>query len=312
MPVEEELARVSPEKDMLLTIGVFDGVHLGHKYLISTLLEQAKQRDLLAGVVTFQRHPQDLLSPQTRLPFLTDITERSQLLTNEGINEIIPLTFTKELAQLSALQFVSLLQKHLRMRGLVIGPDFSLGRNREGDTETLRKLGQEMNFSVTVVPPMRKNSESVSSTVIRKAISDGDMKKVTRLVGHPFSLHDRVVTGTGRGAKLNFPTANPEINPEQAIPPDGVYASWAFADGKKYRSMTNIGKCPTFGNYKRTVEVYIIGYNGNLYGQELKIDIIERVRDERKFDSIKELTEQIAEDVKQGEVILGTADGQRA
>ena len=312
MPVEEELARVSPEKDMLLTIGVFDGVHLGHKYLISTLLEQAKQRDLLAGVVTFQRHPQDLLSPQTRLPFLTDITERSQLLTNEGINEIIPLTFTKELAQLSALQFVSLLQKHLRMRGLVIGPDFSLGRNREGDTETLRKLGQEMNFSVTVVPPMRKNSESVSSTVIRKAISDGDMKKVTRLVGHPFSLHDRVVTGTGRGAKLNFPTANLEINPEQAIPPDGVYASWAFADGKKYRSMTNIGKCPTFGNLKRTVEVYIIGYNGNLYGQELKIDIIERVRDERKFDSIKELTEQIAEDVKQGEVILGTADGQRA
>jgi len=311
MPVEEELARVSPEKDMLLTIGVFDGVHLGHKYLISTLLEQAKQRDLLTGVVTFQQHPHDLLSPQTRLPFLTDITERSQLLTNEGVDEIIPLTFTKELSRLNAYQFVNLLQKHLRMRGLVIGPDFSLGRNREGDTETLRGLGQEMNFSVTVVPPMTKNGESVSSTVIRKAISDGDMKKVTRLAGRPFSLHGRVIMGTGRGTKLNFPTANLEINPEHAIPPDGVYASWAFADGKKYRSMTNIGKCPTFGNYKRTVEVYIIGYNGNLYGQELKIDIIERLRNERKFDSVEELTEQIAKDIKQGEVILETADGQR-
>jgi riboflavin kinase/FMN adenylyltransferase len=311
MPVEEELARVSPEKDMLLTIGVFDGVHLGHKYLISTLLEQAKQRDLLTGVVTFQQHPHDLLSPQTRLPFLTDITERGQLLTNEGVDEIIPLTFTKELSRLSAYQFVNLLQKHLRMRGLVIGPDFSLGRDREGDTKTLRGLGQEMNFSVTVVPPMTKNGESVSSTVIRKAISDGDMKKVTRLAGRPFSLHGRVITGTGRGAKLNFPTANPEINPEQAIPPDGVYASWAFANGKKYQSMTNIGKCPTFGNYKRTVEVYIIGYNGNLYGQELKIDIIERLRNERKFDSVEGLTEQIAKDIKQGEAILKTADGQR-
>ena len=197
------------------------------------------------------------------------------------------------------------------MRGLVIGPDFSLGRDREGDTKTLRGLGQEMNFSVTVVPPMTKNGESVSSTVIRKAISDGDMKKVTRLAGRPFSLHGRVITGTGRGAKLNFPTANPEINPEQAIPPDGVYASWAFANGKKYQSMTNIGKCPTFGNYKRTVEVYIIGYNGNLYGQELKIDIIERLRNERKFDSVEGLTEQIAKDIKQGEAILKTADGQR-
>lgn len=309
MQVEEELAMISPEKDMLLTIGVFDGVHLGHKYLISTLIEQAKQRNLLTGVVTFHRHPQDLLSPQTRLPFLTDITERSNLLKNEGVGAIIPLTFTAELAKLNARQFLSLLQKYLRMRGLIIGPDFVLGRNREGDVNTLRQLGQEMNFSVTVVSPMIKNGEPVSSTVIRKAISDGDMKKVTGLAGRPFSLHGRVVAGTGRGAKLGFPTANLDISREQAIPPDGVYASWTVINGKIYQSMTNIGKCPTFGDFKRTVEVYIIGYNGSLYNQELKIDIIERLRDERKFDSVEALKKQIAEDIKQGRAILESEGG---
>lgn len=312
MQVEEELARISPEKDMLLTIGVFDGVHLGHKYLISKLIEQANQHNMLTGVVTFHRHPQDLLSPQTRLPFLTDITERSNLLKNEGVGAIIPLTFTAELAQLNARQFVSLLQKYLRMRGLIIGPDFVLGRNREGDNNTLRQLGQEMNFSVTVVSPMIKNGESVSSTVIRKAISDGDMKKVTRLAGRPFSLHGRVVAGTGRGAKLGFPTANLDINPEQAIPPDGVYVSRTVINGKIYQSMTNIGKCPTFGDFKRTVEVYIIGYNGSLYNRELKIDIIERLRDERKFDSVEALKKQITEDIKQGKAVLKSEGGNQA
>ncbi len=304
MRVEEELAELSPEKDILLTIGVFDGVHLGHKYLISQLTEHARQQNLLSGVVTFRQHPQEILSPQTKLPFLTDLTRRANLLKNEGVEAIITLSFTRELAQLSARQFVSLLKKYLRMRGIVIGPDFALGRNREGSTSTLPALGQDMNFSVTVIPPIMVNGEVVSSTAIRKALADGDMKRVVNLTGRPFSLHGRVITGSGRGIGLGFPTANLDVNSEQALPAEGVYATWTYIDDKAYQSMTNIGKRPTFGGSEPTVEVYVINYHSDLYGRELKIDIIDRLRDEKQFDTVEELKKQITEDVKQGKTIL--------
>jgi len=306
MQVEEELARLSPKKDMLLTIGVFDGVHLGHKYLISQLKEQAKQQNLLSGVVTFQHHPQEVLSPQTKLPFLTDLTERTNLLKNEGVEAVITLPFTRELAQFSARQFVSLLKRYLRMYGLVIGPDFALGRNREGNTNTLRTLGQDMNFSVTVIPPIMINGEVVSSTAIRKALANGDMKKVLNLVGRPFSLSGQVTRGAGRGLELGFPTANLKINPEQALPAQGVYATWAYIDDKAYQSMTNIGKRPTFGGSEPTVEVYVLDYHSDLYGRQLKIDFMERLRGEKQFATAKELKKQITEDIKQGRAILNS------
>jgi len=212
MQVEEELAWLSPKKDMLLTIGVFDGVHLGHKYLISQLRELARQQDLLSGVVTFRQHPQEVLSSHTKLPFLTDLTQRTKLLKNESVEAIITLSFTRDLAQLSPRQFVSLLKKHLRMRGLVIGPDFALGRNREGNTNTLCALGQDMNFSVTVIPSIMINGEVVSSTAIRQALAEGDMRRVHNLAGHPFSLSGHVIPGAGRGIELGFPTANLDIS----------------------------------------------------------------------------------------------------
>ncbi len=308
MLVAEELTRFSTDTDTMLTIGVFDGVHLGHKHLISRLLEVARQRHLLSGVVTFQQHPEELLPPRTRLPFLTDIEERIILLKNEGIDVIIPLSFTTELSQLGARQFVSLLQKHLSMRGLVVGSDFALGKNREGDADTLQKLGQDMNFSVTVVPPLVINGEVVSSTTIRRALAEGDMIKIRELTGRPFSLQGRVVTGAGRGVGLGFPTANLDISSEHALPPDGVYASCAHIDGKEYQSMVNIGQCPTFGGGECVVEAYLVDYRGDLYGHELKIDIVARLRDEKKFDTADELKEQVAKDVRQGRAILNSMD----
>jgi len=309
MSIEEELARLSPDKDMLLAIGVFDGVHLGHKDLISQLVAQARQQDLLSGVVTFRQHPQEVLQPGTKLPFLTDLIERNYLLKDEGVEVIIPLTFTTESARLNARQFVGLLKKYLRLHGLIIGPDFALGRNREGNADTLRALGQEMNFSVMVVSAVMMNGEVVSSTAIRKALAEGDMKKVHSLAGRPFSLHGHVGTGAGRGVELGFPTANLDIAPEQALPADGVYACWAYIDGKVYQSMTNIGINPTFGGDKRAVEVYVVAYHGDLYGCELKIDIVERLRDEKKFKTVAELKRQVAEDVKRGKAILNSEGG---
>ena len=304
MQIEQELAELSPGRDMLLAVGVFDGVHLGHQYLISQLKELARQRNLLSGVVTFHQHPQAVLSPQTKLPFLTDLSQRINRLKNEGVEAVITLSFTRELAQLSARQFVSLLKEYLRMQGLVVGYDFALGRDREGNSNTLCTLGQDMNFSVTVIPPVIINGEVVSSTAIRNALADGDMKRVHKLSGYFFSLHGRVVIGAGRGIGLGFPTANLAVNSEQALPADGVYATWADINDKAYPSMTNIGRRPTFGGSERTVEVYVLDYHGDLYEREIKIDIIERLRGEKKFATAEELKTQIAEDIKQGRAIL--------
>jgi len=304
MQVEAELSRVSPPKDTLLTIGVFDGVHLGHKHLLGRLMTLAKQQDLLAVVLTFRQHPQDFFSPRSKLPFLTDLEERTRLLKGEGIDLVVALTFNEELAKLGARQFLELLQKYLKMRGLVVGPDFALGRNREGDVEALRRLGQEMNFSVDVVPPLKINGEIASSTAIRQALAAGDTEKVARLAGRPFGLKGKVVPGAGRGVGLGFPTANLEINQEQAIPADGVYTSWTYIGGKVYPAVTNVGTDPTFGKGKRTVEVHIIDYHGELYGRELRVDFIERLRGEKKFSSVEALKKQMAEDVEQGKALL--------
>jgi len=304
MQVEEELARVSPDRETVLSIGVFDGVHLGHKHLLSQLIEQARERNLLAGVVTFRQHPEEVVLPGTRLPFLTDSAERSNLLQRAGVDTVITLSFTRELAQLDARRFIGLLQQYLKMRGMVIGPDFALGRNREGNLDTILRLGEEMGFTVTMVPPLLIDGEVVSSTAIRGAILAGDMRKVNRFAGRPFKLHGQVVAGAGRGAGLGFPTANLDIDPEQALPADGVYAGWAYIDGKAYPSLTNIGNCPTFDGSERTAEAYLIDYQGDLYGRELRVEIIERLRDEVKFGDAEELKQQMAEDVRRGRVVL--------
>lgn len=304
MQVEEELAKIKPEKDMLLTIGVFDGVHLGHKYLLSRLKEQAGKRNLLSGVVTFRQHPRAVLANRPELPYLTSLAEKTRLIKNEGIDSVITLSFTPELSQLTAREFVRLLKTHLRMRGLVQGEDFVLGRNREGNIETLRKLGQEMDFSIDVVPPFKMKGEVVSSTAIRDALAKGNMKKVISMIGRPFTLQGQVVTGAGRGKSLGFPTANVDIDPQQLLPPDGVYATRAYIDGKTHQSVTNIGNNPTFNDRKRSVETYLLDFQGNLYGQELKIDVVERLRSEKKFNSIEELKKQMTADVAQGRAML--------
>lgn len=304
MLLEQELSWFSPDKDILLTVGVFDGVHLGHKYLISQLREEARRRDLLSGVVTFRQHPQALLSPETKLPFLTDLNQRISLLKDEGVDTVVALSFNQEVARLDVRQFIGLLMKHLRMQGLVIGYDFALGRGREGNSDTLSALGREMNFTVTMITAVRVNDDIASSTAIRQALAGGDMKRVYQLLGRYFSLHGPVTSGAGRGTGLGFPTANLAVDAQQALPPDGVYATRVYVAGKDYPSMTNIGLRPTFGSSERTVEIYILDYDGDLYNQELKIDIVERLRGEKEFDNAEELIKQIDEDIRQGRAIL--------
>jgi riboflavin kinase/FMN adenylyltransferase len=305
MLVEQELSRQSSEKNTVLTIGVFDGVHIGHRHLLDEVKKQAKSLGCLSAVITFRQHPEKLISPGKELPYLTSLDERINRLKKEGIDSVIILSFNHELADIEARQFVSLLKDYLHMVALVVGPDFALGKDRKGDLKYLRKLGEEMGFTVSIVLPKLIHGEIVSSTAIRKALAEGNMKRVYALSGQYFTLSGSVVTGAHRGSGiLGYPTANLDVDTEQALPPNGVYATLAHIDKKTYLSLSNIGVRPTFDNGNRTIEVFVLDYTGNLYGKELKVDFVERLRPEKKFDKVEELQKQIAEDIKIGTAIL--------
>jgi riboflavin kinase/FMN adenylyltransferase len=304
MRIEEELAKVKPQKETLLTVGVFDGVHLGHQRLLTHLRNEAQQRDLLTGVVTFKSHPQKVLSPGRKLLWLSNLETRTNLLRSFGIDVIVTLPFTPQLAELTAREFVQLLKDYLKMRGLVVGPDFALGKNREGSADQLRLLGQEMGFIVEVVPPVVLDGEVISSSAVRLALAQGDMETVEKLFGRPFSLSGQVVTGDRRGRVLGFPTANLDVEPEQALPSDGVYVTAAHINHESLPSVTNIGVRPTFGDGKHLVETYLLDYEGQLHQQRLRIDLLDKLRDEEHFDTAEELKAQIRKDVEQARAIL--------
>jgi riboflavin kinase/FMN adenylyltransferase len=303
--IEEELARVKPQKETLVTIGVFDGIHLGHQRLLTHLRDEARRKNWLSGVVTFKSHPKAVLSSENKLLWLSDLETRISLLRGLGIDVIVVLPFTSELSRLTARRFVQLLKEHLKMRGLIVGPDFALGKDREGDAEKLRLLGQEIGFSVEVIPPVVLDGQVVSSSAIRQALAQGDMKKAEKLFGRLFSLNGQVVSGDRRGRGLGFPTANLKLKPEQALPSDGVYATIAHVGYELMPSVTSIGVRPTFGGGKRLVETYIIDYEGELLGQRLTIDLVDKLRDEKRFDAVEELKSQMGRDVEQARQVLG-------
>jgi len=304
MEIEQELANVTPQGETLLTIGVFDGVHAGHRYLLKRLQHRAAEKNLLSGVVTFNPHPQSVLHPDDQLPWLSSLDDRVTTLHQLGLNIVAVLTFTPKLSQLGARHFMSLLKKYLKMRGIMVGPDFTLGRAGEGNINLLRTLGDEMKFSVEVIPPYTINSEVVSSTLIRQALIQGDMKRVEKLMGHHFYLKGEVITSDKRGRVLGFPTANLDIKPQQALPDNGIYATVTQVDGKQFPSATNIGTRPTFGEGNKMVETHLLNYKGNLYGKEIKVEFVRKLRNEQRFPSSEELKIRIEKDVREVETLL--------
>ena len=305
MEIEQELANIGPQGETLLTIGVFDGVHAGHRYLLETLQQQAAEKNLLSGVVTFNPHPQSVLHPHNQLFWLSDPEDRVKSLQKLGINLVAVLTFTPEVAQLSAQEFTSLVKKHLRIRSIMVGPDFTLGRGQEGNIHLLRALGREMKFSVEVIPPYTINGEVVSSTLIRQALAQGDMEKVRRLMRHYFQIGGKVIASDRRGRILGFPTANLDIKPQQALPGNGIYATITQVDDKQFPSATNIGTRPTFGEGEKNVETHLLNYKGDLYGKEIRVEFMQKLRDEQRFPSSEELKAQIRKDIRKVEAILG-------
>jgi riboflavin kinase/FMN adenylyltransferase len=307
MEIEQELANIAPHGETLLTIGVFDGVHAGHRYLLEKLQWQAAEKNLLSGVVTFNPHPQSVVHSQNKLLWLSAPEDRVKSLQRLGINLVAVLTFTPEVSKLSAREFMSLVKKQLRMRSIMVGSDFALGRGREGNIHLLRALGLEMNFSVEVIPPYAINGEIVSSTLVRQALTKGDMEKVRSLMGRYFQIRGKVVTSDKRGQILGFPTANLDIKPQQALPGNGIYATITQVGDKQFHSATNIGTRPTFGEGVKTVETHLLNYRGDLYSKEIRVEFVQKLRDEQRFPSSKELKAQIKQDVREIDAILRTA-----
>lgn len=304
MEIEQELAEIAPQGETFLAIGVFDGVHAGHRYLLGKLKQRAIEENLLSVVVTFNPHPQSVLRPQNHVLWLSDVKDRVKSIKELGIDIVVVLSFTPEVSRLSAREFISILKKHLRMRGMIVGPDFVLGQGREGNIDLIRSLGQEMEFTVEILSPFIIDGEAVSSTLIRQALAQGDMRKAEKLMGHHFHLKDKVTTSDKRGQGIGFPTANLDVKPQQAIPGNGVYATITYVNGKQFPSATNIGTRPTFGNGRNIVETHLIGYKDDLYDKEIKVEFVQKLRDEQHFTSSQELTAQIRKDIQEVKTIL--------
>ena len=304
MKIDQELALSSPGEDSLLTIGVFDGVHRGHRDLLSHLMVESTRMGLVAGVVTFRNHPASVLRPDFKPQYLTSLEDRIDMIGRVGVNFVVPVTFDLELSKLSAGEFIDRLQERLRMRGLVVGPDFAMGHKREGDVNRLALLAEQMGFSLSLVDLVTDDGQPIKSTTIRKALARGDVSTVAMLLGRNFALAGVVVKGVGRGKGLGFPTANLEVPAGLAIPGDGIYATWAHLSKRRYMAATSIGTRPTFNETERTIEAFILDFDGEVYGKEVRLEFVRRLRDELKYDTVRGLQEQVDRDVDQTRAIL--------
>ena len=295
---------MSPSKGTVLTIGTFDGVHVGHQRLLGRLNGMAASGGLLSGVLTFRNHPRLVLNPEVRLPYITTLEERVALLQAQGVDLVISVDFTRELSLLKASEFVALLSGSLKMQGLVVGPDFALGHRREGDLPTLKRLEGELGFWVEAVDPVLKGESVIKSSVIRSLITQGDVETSGGMLGRRYSLTGLVVEGERRGRTLGFPTANLALDPDLVIPADGIYATWAVVDGRRHQAATCIGVRPTFGPGQRMVEAFILDFGDEIYGKPVTLEFAQRLRDEWAFDSAEALIDQMKVDVEQARAVL--------
>lgn len=297
-------------QDTWLTIGTFDGVHRGHQEIVQKLTNGAHQAGSKAVVLTFYPHPAVVLGKRQNAFYLTNPEERATLLGEYGADAVITFPFTPKTSHTSAADFVRLLKKHLGMDHLLVGPDFALGRDREGNITSLRDLGRVYGYSVSTIPPVELNGEVVSSSRVRQALTKGDTELARLLLGRPYFVSGQVVPGDGRGKTIGVPTANLALWMDRALPKSGVYVSQANINGQTFGAVTNIGIRPTFAssNESPQVETHLFNFSDQIYGQEIQVNFINRLREEKRFPNVDELVDQIKRDISQAKEILLTMD----
>ena len=286
---------------VLATVGMFDGVHAGHRFLLDFISQEAARRNLSTQVITFTNHPLSIVRPESAPKLLSSPEQNLDLILSNGIDDIVMLDFTPELQNLSAQQFIKLLRDNFGVTHLAMGFNNSFGNDRSLKFEDFQKIGKEAGIEIIPTPEYTDNNNKVSSSVIRRLINDGDVASASKLLGRKFSLTGKVVHGRNVGHTIGFPTANlaPEF-PQQIIPAKGVYAGTVNIDGTTYKTMVNIGVRPTFDSQDQTlsIEAYIDRFNGNLYDKTITINFTDRLRDEMKFNSIDQLKQQLSTDLQ--------------
>jgi riboflavin kinase / FMN adenylyltransferase len=301
--VRDELRRSATPGDHALSIGVFDGVHGGHRMLIRRMLDEGRARGLTGGVITFHPHPITVLRPGTPVAYLESLERRVELIREVGAEFVSVLPFTSELQQVAAGDFTRLLVEDAGMKLLVVGEDFRLGRGGEGTTERLAEIGHDQGFEVIPVPLMQdgEGTDRISSTRIRNALLEGQMELVTQMLGRPYAVRGPVLHGDERGRTIGFPTLNIGVSADRALPSNGVYVTRAHlgypGEARSFEAVTNIGTRPTFDGTARRVETHLLDFEGDLYGQVVSIELLHQLRPELKFDGIDALREQINLDV---------------
>lgn len=304
MQLIDDLSQANLHQDTVLTIGSFDGLHRGHQHLISQILRHAHKMNLIGGLITFYPHPVAVLAPDNTPPYITPPGEKIALLKKLGLDLAVILPFNHQLTQTSARDFIIAIKRHLRLKELWVGSDFALGRNREGNVPVLQALGQELGFTVTSVEPLLWDGAVISSTHIRRHLAAGKVYQAAALLGRYPSLAGEVVQGMRRGRQLGTPTANLAVRPEQAVPANGVYAVYAILGEERYLGVANVGVRPSFDNGERIVEIHILDFDEDIYGIDLVVEFVARLRNERRFDSIDDLVSQIYRDIEQARRIL--------
>ncbi|HAY66232.1 MAG TPA: bifunctional riboflavin kinase/FAD synthetase [Acidimicrobiaceae bacterium] len=292
------------EQGSVVTVGEYDGVHRGHRTVISEMHRMAAERGCATAVVTFDRHPATIVRPESAPLLLCDLDHKLELLAETGVDYTLVVEFTPEQAEVPAEMFArQVLVDCLQARAVVVGADFHFGQGRRGNVETLGAVGEEFGYEVVGLPLVKQltgEGEVISSTSIRAALSEGDVEKAHRLLGRPFEVRGVVTPGDRRGRTIGFPTANIPTTPDLQVPADGVYAAWYVRDdGAQYPAAVNIGKRPTFYDdaERSLIEAHLIGFRGDLYGESAKVRFVRRLRGEKKFDGIDSLKQQLVKDV---------------
>src|SRR6267154_4387067 len=296
----------------VLTLGVFDGLHLGHQLIMKTIVERARATGAVPTVLTFDPHPRALLHPESAPPLLQTFDQKIEALGVLGIEQTIVIHFDQSFAQIRAEDFLrSVIADRLHAKEVYLGCGFAFGHGREGNIELLRTVSQSLGFFADEVPELRLRGRRISSSRIRELLQQGKVNIARRMLGRPYGVEGRVVRGAERGATLGFPTAN--LRPQnRVIPRDGVYVTATLIDGQWRRSVTNIGTRPTFGSdNESSVETFVMNWSGDLYGDVLRVRFLHRLREEKKFGSLDELKAQINKDVSRAQAYFEKGRVQR-
>ena len=293
MQILDNLFELNIPESSIATIGTFDGIHVGHQKILNSLVDSAKQNNLKSVVITFNPHPRKIIDKKNSVKLINTIEEKKEKLRTLGIEYLIIQKFDQKFSETEAKKFVEILKNNINIKKLIVGHDHRFGKNRNANINDLKKFGKELNFEVIEIDALEIEEVNVSSTKIRLAIKEGNIQMANLYLGYNFFLSGKIIKGHSRGKELGFPTANLKIDEDKILPKNGVYLVKSIIDKQDFFGMMNIGYNPTFNNSSKKIETHFFDLNKDLYGKLIKIELLEYIRDEKKFETVDDLIQRL-------------------